>query len=105
MSLMTAEVALLSAHAQRTSCVVAFRVSAVSHHRSHGRAITLFGYVSVSRAQGEEEEQLIAAVVTAVRAVTAAAAAVVAVVAVVATATFVPAEKRKIWLCSLWRLT
>ncbi|KAF7388098.1 hypothetical protein HZH66_010865 [Vespula vulgaris] len=98
---MTAEVALLSAHAQRTSCVVAFRVSAVSHHRSHGRAITLFGYVSVSRAQGEEEEQLIAAVVTAVTA----AAAVVAVVAVVATATFVPAEKRKIWLCSLWRLT
>ncbi|KAF7390173.1 hypothetical protein HZH68_012030 [Vespula germanica] len=104
MSLMTAEVALLSAHAQRTSCVVAFRVSAVSHHRSHGRAITLFGYVSVSRAQGEEEEQLIAAVVTAVTAVTA-TAAVVAVVAVVATATFVPAEKRKIWLCSLWRLT
>nr|KAF7413178.1 hypothetical protein H0235_013029 [Vespula pensylvanica] len=101
MSLMTAEVALLSAHAQRTSCVVAFRVSAVSHHRSHGRAITLFGYVSVSRAQGEEEEQLIAAVVTAVTAVTATAA----VVAVVATATFVPAEKRKIWLCSLWRLT
>ncbi|KAL2718897.1 hypothetical protein V1478_011316 [Vespula squamosa] len=104
MSLMVAKVARSSAHAQRTSCVVAFRVSAVSHHRSHGRAITLFGYVSVSRAQGEEEEQLIAAVVTAAAAA-AAAAAVVLAVAVVATATFVPAEKRKIWLCALWRLT